>query len=138
MKKVAHKILALLMVAILLVSTTSFSLYKHFCGDNLVEVSRYVQIVECCEVEIKHNKTSKLNFSEKDCCKSETDISEQLTLENTKTIKLVKNQVVFIASFYYSFIQPNETKNRKTNFYNNFSPPDIVFNKQIQFQSFLI
>ena len=138
MKKVVHKLLAFFMVSILMASTTSFSLYKHFCGDNLVEISRFTQTDECCDVEIKHTPISNLNFSEEDCCKSETEITPQLTFESTKSLKLIKNQLIFITAFYYTFIEENEDFDVKTNFYNNFSPPNIVFNKQIQFQSFLI
>lgn len=138
MKKVAHKIFTVLMVAILLTSTTSFSVYKHFCDDNLVEISRYAQTDECCDVEIKHTPIPNLNFSEKDCYKSETEISSQLAFENVKTLKLVKNHIVFITSFYHFFIQKDENFYLKTNFYNNFSPPKLVLNKQVQFQSFLI
>lgn len=138
MRKVVYKIIALFMVTILMVSTTSFSLYKHFCGDSLVEISRYVQTDECCDVEISHKPISELNFSEKDCCKSETETNDILTFESSKSLKIVKNQLVFITAFYYSFIQPIEENITKTNYYNNFSPPKIVYNKQIQFQSFLI
>lgn len=138
MKKVAHKILAVLMVTILLVSTTSFSLFKHFCGDNLVEISRYTQTDECCDKEIKYEQVSFLNFSKKDCCKSEIEFSPQLTFETAKTLKLAKNHVVFITSLYHSFIEKNEIFDIKTNFQNNSSPPKLVLNKQVQYQSFLI
>lgn len=141
MKKIVHKILAVFMVTILMVSTTSFSIYKHFCGDNLVEVSRYTVTESCCSSEKENhskNISTELNFSEKECCKSETEITPQITFENTKPLKLVKNQFFFIASYYYSFMKPIEENGSKTDHYNNFSPPKIVFNKQIQFQTFLI
>lgn len=138
MKNVVHKIIALFMTTILLVSTSSFSVYKHFCDDNLVEISRYTQTDECCDVEIKHKIISTLNFSEKDCCKSETEVNTQLTFENVKPLKLNKNQLIFITSFYDSFIDKLEGFTAKKDYYNNFSPPLIVCNKQIQFQTFLI
>lgn len=138
MKNVVRKIIALFMVTLLLVSTSSFSVYKHFCEDNLVEVSRYTQTDECCDVEIKHKKASTLNFSVKDCCKSETEISPQLTFENTEPLTLNKNQLVFITSFYATFIRKIELFPTKKTDYNYFSPPLITCNKQIQFQTFLI
>lgn len=138
MKNVAHKIISFFMAILLLVATSSFSVYKHFCGDNLVEVSRYTQTDECCAVEIKHKPISILNFSEKECCKNETEITSQLHLENTKPLKLNKNQLVFITSFYYTFINKIEGFTTEKNYYNNFSPPLIVCNKQIEFQTFLI
>ncbi len=137
MKKVVHKILAVFMVTILMVSTTSFSIYKHFCGENLVNVSRYTQIDNCCEAEKKHKPLPNLNFSEEDCCKNKTEITPQLTFENTKSSKLIISQVIFITSFYQTFIEQKE-KNSQTDFYNNFSPPEIVYNKQVQYQNFLI
>ena len=137
MKKVTHKIVAIFMVAVLMASTTSLSFYKHFCGDNLVEIS-FEKVDSCCEFETEAKELSNLNFSEKDCCKNETEIKNILTFDNTKSLKIVKNQIVFFTSFYYTFIDPIEVIHKKTNFYTNFSPPEIVYNKQIQFQSFLI
>lgn len=138
MKNVVRKISTFVMATLLLVTTSSFSVYKHFCDDNLVEVSRYTQTDKCCDVEIKNKPTSTLNFSEKDCCTSETNIIPQLTFKNSKPLKINKSHLVFITSFYYVFINKLEDFNVKTNYNNNFSPPLIVCNKQIQHQAFLI
>jgi hypothetical protein len=132
------KIGAICLIAVLMLSTSSFSVFKHFCGDNLVNVS-FEKVESCCEKEIESNTfiSDELNFSEKDCCKNETTIKELSFVDYTKSLKISKSKVVFITAFYYSFIE-NSTEFSAKQFFKDFSPPDIVFNKQIQFQSFLI
>lgn len=126
------------MVAILMLSTSSFSVFKHFCGDNLVNIS-FEKIDSCCESEVENNAivNHKLNFSEKDCCKNETSIKEFSVVDYTETLKISKSKEIFITAFYYSFIENIDDFSTK-HFFSDFSPPNIVFNKQIQFQTFLI
>lgn len=138
MKEFFRKIGAFCLVAILLLSTSSFSVFKHFCGDHLVNIS-FEKVDSCCETEAESSSIvpNYLNFSEQDCCKNETSVKELSIVDYTQTLKISKSKVVFITAFYYSFIE-NTIRFSSINFFENFSPPNIVFNKQIQFQSFLI
>jgi hypothetical protein len=137
MKEVLRKITAVLMVAILLLSTTSFSVYKHFCGDNLVAISTE-KVDSCCESETIPEKPNKLNFSEKDCCKNETSIKDIQIFDASSSIKITKSQTIFLASFYNNFIEKPTFVNNSKNYYKDFSPPTLVSNKQVLFQTFLI
>lgn len=138
MKDVFRKIGAICMIAILLLSTSSFSVFKHFCGDNLVSIS-LEKIDDCCDSKDSHKPlaSNKLNFSKKDCCKNETSVKELSILESNKTLKVSKSQVVFITAYYYNFVHQLQGFSVE-HYFKDFSPPSIVLNKQIQFQTFLI
>ncbi|SDX48528.1 hypothetical protein SAMN05444411_10635 [Lutibacter oricola] len=133
-----RKILAVCMVAILMLSTTSFSVYKHFCGGNLVDVSNYETVDDCCDVVIKSSKTDSLNFSAEDCCKNESAEKEPLHFDSNEVVKIKKSQVIFIASFYSTFIKKATKLTTSNKFYANLLLPKITQNRQVLFQSFLI
>ena len=137
MKKVFRKISAVLMVVILLLSTTSFSVYKHFCGDKLVTISTE-KVDSCCESKKAPLKSDTLNFSEKSCCKNETSTTDIQIFDTTNPVKINKSQVLFLASFYYNFIEKPTYLNTTNKYYKDFSPQKLVSNKQVLFQTFLI
>ncbi|MEX1383075.1 hypothetical protein [Lutibacter sp.] len=136
MKGLFRKIAAVLMVTILLLSTTSFSIYKHFCGDNLVAISTE-KVDNCCDSKTTL-KSNNLNFSKKDCCKNETALKNIQLFDTTSSKKIAKSQTLFLASFYFSFIEKLITVDTTIKFYKDFSPPTLVSNKQVLFQTFLI
>ena len=136
MKGVFKKVTAVFMVTILLLSTTSFSVYKHFCGDNLVAISTE-KVDSCCDSETTL-KSNKLNFSEKDCCKNETALKNIQLFDATSSIKIAKSQTLFLTSFYYIFIKKSTFVNLTKNYYKDFPTPKLVINKQVLFQTFLI
>lgn len=136
MKDTFRKISAVLMVAILLLSTTSFAVFTHFCNGNIVAISTE-KVDSCCESE-NTVKTDNLNFSEKDCCKNETSIKEVLPFDNSNPVKITKNQALFLTSFYNNFIEKSTLILSTKNYYKDFSPPNLVLNKQVLFQTFLI
>jgi hypothetical protein len=138
MKNVFRKISAVFMVAILLLSITSFSIFKHFCNENLVEISNYSKVDSCCKSNIVSSNYKTIKFSKKDCCKNEIDTKTNISFQHTNSIKLIKSQSVLAFSFYTIFVKKmNFTKANRLD-YQDFSPPKILQNKQILFQSFLI
>lgn len=136
MKDYFRKITAVLMVTFLLLSATSFSIYKHFCNVNLVAIT--IEKVDSCCNSKKTIKSNKLNFSEKDCCKNETAFKNTQPFDFTNSVKIIKSQTLFLSSFYYSFIKNSTIVTSSKNYYEDFSPPKLVSNKQVLFQTFLI
>ena len=136
MREVFRKITAILMVTIILLSTTSFSIYKHFCGDNLVSITTE-KVDSCCDSKISI-KSNKLNFSEKNCCKNEATFKKIELFDYTNSVKITKSQTLFLSSFYASFIQNSTIVTTSKKYYKDFFPPTLVSNKQVLFQTFLI
>jgi hypothetical protein len=136
MKDLYRKITAILMITILLLSTTSFSIYKHFCNDNLVAITTEI-VDSCCESK-STIKSNNLNFSEKDCCKNETSFKSIQPFDATNSIKITKSQTLFLVSFYSNFIKKLTLTTPSKKYFKDFSPPTLVSNKQVLYQTFLI
>ena len=136
MKDTFRKISAVFMIAILLLSTTSFSVFKHFCNGKMVAISTE-KVDSCCESE-NVIKSDELNFSKKKCCKNETSTKEVLPFDSVNSIKITKSQTLFLTSFYYNFIVKSTVIQISKNFYKELAPPKILQNIQVLFQSFLI
>ena len=87
----------MLMAILVLFSTVSFTVEKHFCGDVLVDVSVFTEAQKCAtEAYEKEIET----FTKKSCCKDTVDVFEGQNELIVKTFDDVENnKEVFIASF---------------------------------------
>lgn len=131
MKKLLLKLIAATLAILVLFSTFSFTVEKHFCGDFLMDISFTGKADKC---EMNHSKEVTTN-----CCKDEIAHIEGVKILQQEVEKdfTFKTQQVFIAFFksYLSSFQPNKPKNL---FLRDFSPPDISDDFQVSFQCFLI
>lgn len=57
-----RKIFNITITCLLLVSTTGFTVSKHYCGEDLISVKMYGETESCCESDM--------------CCHTEADISQ--------------------------------------------------------------
>ncbi len=124
------------MALIVLFSTISITVEKHFCGDTLVDVA-YFTTVEGCEEEVvsKDSKTKIL----KSCCKEEIEVlKEQSKLETLVFNDLDTEQQLFITSFAYSYINLFEGLSEQIIPHKNYSPPNLVEDIQLLDAVFII
>lgn len=134
MKKVLYKIASTLMAVIVLLSTMSFTVEKHFCGDFLVDVS-FVGDVEKCNMD----KSISINVKKKNCCKDEVHhIEGQDELQKDNADKLTFSQQKFVAVFTFSYYSVFTELRLEKEFYKDFSPPDLNRDIQVLYQTFLI
>lgn len=104
MKKVIHKILSFCMALIVLLSTVSFTVASHYCGDFLVDSSLFGH-VETCGMEQQQSKNDCKSEVQDDSCCSE----KQIVVEGQDDLKISFNtlnfeQQVFVATFFHSYI----------------------------------
>lgn len=139
MKQVIHKSLAVFMAAVVLLTTMSFAVDMHYCGDKLVDFS-FVHQVETCGMEKMQEPTSCENplFSTKSCC---TD--KQLVNEGTEDLKISFDQLdlkqhFFIAAFVFSYTTLFEATESKAILFIDYPAPFLKRNVQVLHQSFLI
>lgn len=127
MKKVFHKIASVIMALIVVFSTMSFTINSHFCGDVLVDTSYFVK-AESCGMDMAQEPTSdECSTIKKNCCHDIAKVIDgQDDLKNTSFDQLSFNQQVFIASFYYSYINLFEGIHDKVIPFKNYSPPLVV------------
>ncbi len=139
MKQLSHKIMASFMAVVVLVTTTSFTINMHYCGDDLVDFS-FVRQVKTCGME-KGQTTlgcQKLDAKKKSCCSDKQLVVEgQDDFKSTLSI-LNFEQQVFVASFVYSYLSLFQgIESLKVPFV-DYPPPFLEKNVQVLHQTFLI
>jgi hypothetical protein len=134
MKPILIKIASSIIAFLVLLSTFSFTVEKHYCGDFLVDVS-YLGSADGCGMKMDTTLISKT----KNCCKNEVHkIEGQDELQQSSDFKFdIKNQQ-FLTTFFIcykdSFI---EDQTNKTN-YKDCSSPEIPKDYRVLYQVFLI
>ncbi|MFK8059371.1 MAG: hypothetical protein AB8B78_04695 [Polaribacter sp.] len=132
MKSIFSKIASFTLALLVLFSTFSFTVEKHYCGDFLMDVS-FIGDVEDCGMEME--KITK----KKNCCKDEVhQIEGQDELQQAQFDDFDFSKQQFLLSFYISYNDLFIKNESKKIYYKDFSPPDIPIDYQVLYQSFLI
>ena len=133
MKKLFSKIIATCLSLIVILSSMSFTIDKHYCGEFLVDVSYFGKADDCGMSMKGHSKKMK-----KKCCKDETEIIESKTFNKEKLLSFTPETIEFFVFHLYSYINLYEDADVEKEFYKDFSPPDVVQDIQILHETFLI
>jgi hypothetical protein len=134
MKQWIHKILSISMALLVLFSTVSFTVEKHYCGEHLIDVAVFTGAEDCSGEKISETKTTK-----KGCCKDEIDVLEgQDELRVNGIDYLEFEQQLFVASFVYSYINLFEGLPQLVIPHRDYSPPNLIIDRQVLDQVFLI
>jgi len=117
------------MALLIMLSTVSFTIESHYCGDFLVDSSVFGS-VESCGMDLLHAKASKDTLEGKTCCNNEQIIINgqnelKISSENIFTI----DQQIFVASFIYTYINLFEGLEENVTSYKDYAHP--VFIRQI-------
>lgn len=136
MRTILHKTFSIALSLLVLFSTVSFTVEKHFCGDVLVDVSVFAEAQKCAmeAMEIEMAKITK-----KHCCKDTIDLvkgQDQLTIKKFEDFEL--NQQLFLTAFTYSYLTAFEDLSRHTIPHKYYSSPNLIANIQVRDQTFLI
>lgn len=124
MKKAIHKILAILMTFVVLLSTMSFTISMHYCQGELVDTAVF-QKAHACSMEVNSGSTMKMEG----CCND-----QEIKIDGQDELKLPVadlnfDQQVFVVSFFHSYIELFQTTEERKNIFFDYPPPFIV--KQI-------
>jgi len=130
------------MALIVLLSTMSFSVDMHYCGDHLVDFSMFDKVDTCMmKAEMSKNSSSceimEMN-TETNCC---SDI--EVTIEGQDDLKTSFDQLTFdqqqlVFSFTYSFINLFKEVDENIVSFRDYAPPPLLRDVQILDQTFLI
>ncbi|MEP5338087.1 MAG: hypothetical protein ABJL44_08325 [Algibacter sp.] len=126
-----HKVFSITMVFLVLLSTVSFTIEKHFCGDVLIDVSYFVE-GDKCGVEGEEI------VQKKSCCKDVVDVVEGQDELQLQTFDYFDIQPEFLASFVYTYINIFEGLPKQVIPHKDYSPPNLVADIQVLDQVFLI
>jgi len=136
MKRIFQKITSSLMALLVLVSTFSFTVDKHYCGSLLVDQAVFAKATSC-GMEM-HSSSEKMMMDEENCCSN-----QNITVEGQDQLKLSFSslefdQQVFFTAFSFSYINLFEGLPQQIIPYKNYTPPLIVKDIPVLNDTFLI
>lgn len=135
-KKLAHSVFSVFMAILVMFSTVSFTIEKHYCGDMLVDVAIFEEVQKC---GMESSEMAVENFTKKPCCKDTIDLIEgQDQLKISTFDDLEFEQQLFVTSFVYSYINLFEGLPQMVIPHKDYSPPNLFYDRQVLEQVFLI
>ncbi|MDY7395329.1 hypothetical protein UMM65_08755 [Aureibaculum sp. 2210JD6-5] len=137
MKKSILKISAFLMASIVLFSTLSFTVEKHICAGEVADVALFGDLERCNMPDDNHNNDNS-GFTKESCCQNETHFVQGSNAELKITDKSHKQTQVFAALFTYTYLSLFESLEKDTNSFLSYSPPIVVKDIQVLYDTFLI
>jgi hypothetical protein len=136
LKQILHKLFSLAMALLVLFSTVSFTVEKHYCGPVLIDVAVFSEAQDC---GMKMNKVASETKMKKGCCKNEVQVLHgQDELKVSSFDDLEFDQQLFLAAFNFSFIDLFEGLAQQFVPHQYYSPPKLIVDRQILDQVFLI
>ncbi|WP_083253430.1 HYC_CC_PP family protein [Flavivirga aquatica] len=135
-KVLLHKGFSAILALLVLFSTVSFTIEKHFCGDVLVDVSIFTEVEKCAmeAYEIALEKITKIP-----CCKDKIDVvkgQDELKMSSFDDLDLEQQR--FIIVYTYSYTNLLEYLQKEIIPHKDYSPPNLVTNIQVLDQVFII
>lgn len=132
-KKFLHKSFSITLAILVLLSTLSFTVEKHFCGDTLIDVAVFLEAHKC-GMEMNEALVVK-----KHCCKDVIEVVEgqdQLKFSSFDDLEFEQQQ--FISSFIYSYTNLFESLPNLVIPHKDYSPPNLITDIQVLNDTFLI
>ena len=124
------------MAMLVLCSTVSFTVEKHFCGDILVDVSVFTEVEKCAMEDFEKEQEAITKIA---CCKDTIDVFEgqdELIIKSYSDLEFEKK--LFIASYICSYINFFEGLPQQVIPHRDYSPPNLVEDLILMDQVFLI
>ncbi|MEY8021344.1 hypothetical protein AB8P51_10965 [Muriicola sp. SD30] len=126
MKSFFHKILAFTLSFAVLFSTTAFAADMHFCCDKLVDLAVFGKAKTCMDKKQDiETPSKKCSFGQMDCCNNQTLVKQGDHNLKTVSFELDANNIVFLQTFFYTYINLFEGLELKTVPFINYDPPWI-------------
>lgn len=135
-KQVIHKIFSALLALLVLFSTVSFTVEKHYCGGVLIDSAVFTE-VQKCGMEAAQPESSEA--TKKGCCKDELEVLKgQDQLKISKFEDFSVEQICVTTSVVYTCINLFESLPKRIIPHKDYSPPNLISDIQVLDQVFLI
>ena len=136
MKKIFHKINAVFMALVVLLSTLSFTIDMHYCGNTLIDAAVF-QKAKGCGMKMDENQNS--TSIKKSCCKDEViTFKGQNELKMASIDDLRLHQQFIITSYFYTLSSVFECLPNQVIPHKDYSPPNLISDIQVLDQVFII
>jgi hypothetical protein len=115
-------------------STLSFTVEKHYCGDNLVDIAIFSDVQKCGGMETENN-----DYVTKPCCKDATDIIKGQDELNTNDFQKINTTVeLILVAYIYSYTALFESLPKEVIPHKDYTPPNLVKDIHVLDETFLI
>lgn len=138
MKAILSKIYSLVMAVVVMFSTMSFTVGKHYCGDHLVDVALFSSANSCGADMQQPSDSDGCNIQKKSCCTDEVSTVKGQEDLKTSFEKLDFQQQAVLVAFAYSYIDLFQGLEENIIPHNNYPPPILVRDIQVLDEVFLI
>lgn len=139
MKQRFHRSIAVVMAFAVLVTTMSFTIDMHYCGDTMVDYSFFHNAASCkMEKAVVTLSCDHQEMKKQSCCSDEQLIITGQDDLKDHFSKLSLEQQVFVALFAYSYISQFGVQPLTDVVFVDYPPPFVKRNVQVLHQSFLI
>lgn len=138
MKKLFHHITSVAVALLVLFSTTSFTVEKHFCCQILVDLAVFFEAETCGNEMHQHINVFDSSTEEDLCCENKQATVDGQDELITSIKSLDFGQQVFLSTFTYSYINLFRNAPEHIVPFKNYSPPLLVLDVQLLDQVFLI
>lgn len=139
MKNGVQKYSSLILALLVLVSTFSFTIEKHFCGELLVDQAVFSKVKDCGMSSHNMDTMMTLEMISDSCC-----TNTHLAIDGQDELKIsfdnlnFNQQVIVAAAFTFSFTELFEGSPELVIPFKDYSPPLLVSDIHLMDQVFLI
>ena len=137
MKEILRNIISIFLAVIVLLSTMSFTINKHFCGDHLVSTSVFLK-AKTCGMDNPQTSDKNCESMVKDCCKEEIQLIEGQDDLKLDLINFDSHQKYFLYAMVFTYIDLFEGLDKNIVPYKHYTPPLVVKDIQLLDETFLI
>lgn len=135
-----HKISAIFLAILVLGSTMSFSVGKHFCGDYLVSTALFSKAAGCgMEMTLPKKQEKDCNVTKKSCCSDEEIVllgQDELVTSKYEATTFKSTFSVVVVPTSFNYLLPATEENQY--FYPTHPPPLFVCEIYKRDNNFLI
>jgi hypothetical protein len=137
MKIFLHKISAFVLAILLVISTISLTVEKHFCGSTLIDVALFSSTKKCCDGAL--SQSSKPTLKKESCCKDIIEIIPCQDKLDTKSLEnLIPVQKQIFSPFCYTYKHLLKECSEKLLPCLDYQTPILVYDITVIDQVFLI
>ncbi|WP_368732357.1 HYC_CC_PP family protein [Winogradskyella ouciana] len=132
----SHKIFSVALSFLVMFSTLSLAIEKHFCGDVLIDVAIFTETEKCAmeAFEIEQEKITKIS-----CCKDEIDVLDGVNLIATTSFEdLDEIQKQLLLSYFNSYVNLLESLPNLVVPHKDYSQPLLIKDIQVLDEVYLI
>ncbi|GAA3509977.1 hypothetical protein GCM10022393_23710 [Aquimarina addita] len=138
MQSTFQKIASLLLAFLLVFSTVSFTVKKHYCGRFLVDIAVFSSAKDCGMNKMNSSDHLEMDFEKASCCKDEVQTIEGQNECKFSFDQLEIPQQQFLAVFCNSYTIACLTRERIAFGYEEYAPPERILDIQVLYETFLI